>query len=87
MDTHRRAVETEAEAFFLRITRKGDYLYEGADVGILVMRGRLMTDDGQLSERARAWIDAVHGMYKSAPLEPRELTASRESEIASFKMM
>jgi hypothetical protein len=26
-------------------------------------------------------------MYKSAPLEPRELTASRESEIASFKMM
>lgn len=87
MDTHRRAVETEEEAFFLRITRKGDYLYEGADVGILVMRGRLMTDDGKLSDRARAWIDAIHGMYKSAPLEPRELAASRESEIASFKMM
>lgn len=87
MDTHRRAVETEAEAFFLRITRKDDYLYEGADIGILVMRGRLMTDDGALSERARAWIAAIHGMYKSKPLPPREAASSRVEEIASFKMM
>jgi hypothetical protein len=32
MDTHRRAVASEKEAFFLRIARKGDYLYEGADM-------------------------------------------------------
>lgn len=87
MDTHRRAVETEDEAFFLRITRKGDYLYEGADVGILVMRGRLMTDDGQLSERARAWIDGIHGLYKSKPLAPSDPVGSRAEEIAAFKLM
>ena len=87
MDTHRRAVETEDEAFFLRITRKDDYLYEGADVGILVMRGRLMTDAGELSERARKWIDAIHGLYKSKPLPPKEAERTKADEIAAFKLM
>ena len=52
MDTHRRAVETESEAFFLHISKKGDHLYEGADMGILVSRGRMMTDDFKLNKRA-----------------------------------
>ena len=59
MDTHRRAVESENEAFFLRITRNDDYLYEGADMGILVARGRMMTDDFQLTDRAKNWIKAI----------------------------
>lgn len=87
MDTHRRAVETEHEAFFLRITRVGDYFYEGADVGILVMRGRLMTDDGELSDRARAWIDSIRGHYVATPVEKPIEPGSKASEIASFKMM
>ena len=57
MDTHRRYVEKDNEAFFLRITRVGDWLYEGADIGILVMRGRTMTDDFELTERSRKWLD------------------------------
>ncbi len=72
MDTHRRAVETENEAFFLRITQKGDYLYEGADMGILVTRGRMMTDDFQLTSRAKDWIKAFHGKYAADMVENRK---------------
>ena len=32
-DYHRRAVESEKEAFFLRISRPGDYRYEGCGFG------------------------------------------------------
>lgn len=63
MDTHRRAVENENEAFFLRITRKGDYVYEGADLGILVTRARMMTDGFELTPLARKWLDAFRPKF------------------------
>jgi hypothetical protein len=86
MDTHRRAVESDNEAFFLRITRPGDYFYEGADVGILVMRGRLMTDDFKLTKRAQSWIDGLRAQYKSEA--PTNLNMMAElQEIGGFKMM
>ncbi|QPH39697.1 biotin carboxylase [Pedobacter endophyticus] len=89
MDTHRRAIEDENEAFFLRITRKGDYLYEGADMGILVLRGRLMTDDFELKDRAKVWIDAMKGKYAS--IDPSaaqlEVVEAEIAETAGFKMM
>lgn len=87
MDTHRRAVEKENEAFFLRITRKGDYLYEGADIGILVMRGRLMTDEFQLKERAKKWIAGIKGLYKSNAPSNLNMTSEKVAEIGGFKMM
>lgn len=71
MDSHRRAVETESEAFFLHISKKGDYLYEGADMGILVSRGRMMTDDFKLNERAQNWIKAIRGQYTSQLVEDK----------------
>jgi biotin carboxylase len=71
MDTHRRAVESESEAFFLHISKVGDYLYEGADIGILVSRGRMMTDDFQLNERAKAWISAIRAAYVSTMVEDK----------------
>ncbi|MCB0665830.1 MAG: hypothetical protein KDC80_08420 [Saprospiraceae bacterium] len=71
MDTHRRAVESEKEAFFLRITRKGDYLYEGADMGILVARGRMMTNNFKLTERAKNWIKAIRSKYVSNIIEDK----------------
>lgn len=71
MDTHRRAVETEQEAFFLNIAKKGEYLYEGADLGILVTRGRMMTDDFQLNERAKTWINAIRSKYVSEIVEDK----------------
>jgi hypothetical protein len=69
MDTHRRAVESESEAFFLHISKQGDYLYEGADMGILVSRGRMMTDDFQLTDRAKSWINAIRDKYISQIVE------------------
>ncbi|WP_420316925.1 biotin carboxylase [Ekhidna sp.] len=71
MDTHRRAVETEKEAFFLRITKTGDYLYEGADLGILVSRGRMMTNDFKLTPRAKGWIKAIKSQYSSEMVEDK----------------
>lgn len=74
MDTHRRAVESENEAFFMRITRKDDYLYEGADMGILVSRGRMMTDDFELTQRSKKWIKGIRDQYVSHEVsENREL--------------
>lgn len=37
-DYNRKAIDTEQEAFFLRITGPGDFRYEGADLGILITR-------------------------------------------------
>lgn len=86
MDTHRRAIENENEAFFLRITRKGDYLYEGADIGILVLRGRLMTDNFQLKDRAKKWIKAIKDQYVSVDPSSAQLSI-KEAEVGGFKMM
>lgn len=86
MDTHRRAVETEREAFFLRISRKGDYFYEGADMGILVMRGRMMTDDFKLKPRAVNWINAIKDLYSAEDYLPAA-PALATAEIGGFKMM
>jgi hypothetical protein len=85
MDTHRRAVESDREAFYLRISGKGDYRFEGADIGILVMRGRLMTDNFRLTERALKWIAAIRSHYEGEV--PEILTPVRhKAEIGGFKM-
>ncbi|MGF1526759.1 MAG: biotin carboxylase [Candidatus Competibacterales bacterium] len=67
-DYHRRAVASEKEAFFLRITGPDNYRYEGADLGILILRGRAMTDDFVLNERAGQWIAAIKDRYRAKPL-------------------
>jgi hypothetical protein len=87
MDTHRRAVETEKEAFFLRISRKGDYYYEGADLGILVTRGRLMTKDFQLTDRAHSWINNIHSLFESTPYQYEQNGHKDAAEIGGFKMI
>ncbi len=56
VQTHRRTVEKESEAFFLRITKEGDYFYEGADLGILITPGRLMTRRSR-AHRPREGVD------------------------------
>lgn len=67
-DYHRRAVESENEAFFLRILGTGDFRYEGADLGILVTRGRSMNNKFQLTDRSKQWIDGIKGKYSAKPL-------------------
>jgi hypothetical protein len=68
-DYHRRAVESEQEAFFLRILNAGDYHYEGADLGILVTRGRSMDENFQLTRRSKQWINGIRALFKAEPLE------------------
>jgi biotin carboxylase len=75
-DYRRRAVESEREAFFLRITGPGDYRYPGADLGILITRGRSMTDQFTLNERAQAWIRGILGYYAGKPLSGAHMPAS-----------
>jgi hypothetical protein len=67
-DYHRRAVESESEAFFLRISNSGDYRYEGADLGILITRGRAMDDKFKLTKRSKQWIAGIKSHYKAKPL-------------------
>ena len=72
-DYRRRAVETDNEAFFLRISDANDYEYEGADLGILITRGRLMTDDFELNDRASMWIDGIRNSYASIQLSDSQV--------------
>jgi len=61
MDTHRRAVDQRKKAFSYESSKKGDYPYEEQNMGILVSRVRMMTDDFKLSNRAKGWIKAIKG--------------------------
>lgn len=60
----------EDEAFYLRVYGVGEYCYHGADLGCLLARGRMQSDDRQLLDRARKWNAAIKGEFKSVPLSP-----------------
>ncbi|MEZ5403794.1 MAG: biotin carboxylase [Bryobacteraceae bacterium] len=88
VQTHRRTVDVESRGFFLRFAGPGDYFYEGADLGILVTPGRLMTDDFELTDRAKRWIGALRAQYASRPLSGGEnKQAERVAEVAGFKFL
>ncbi len=61
-------VSGEDEAFYLRVYTAGDYRYHGADLGILVSRGRFQTDDRKLTPRAKAWVKAISEEFQATPL-------------------
>jgi D-alanine-D-alanine ligase-like ATP-grasp enzyme len=84
-DYTRRAIDTEREAFFLRITGPGDYRYNGADLGILITRGRSMDDNFKLNIRARDWIRGISQYYAGKPI----VTTHHEAAPApgSFKIL
>jgi hypothetical protein len=60
-------INDESEAFFLRIIGTGDYRYQGCDLGALVTRGRLQTDDNQLEKRCAQWVDGIKSQFASTP--------------------
>jgi biotin carboxylase len=60
-------VTHEDEAFFLRVYGPGDFRFKGADLGILVTKGRMQTADG-LTKRSRSYIDGIRSEYVSEPL-------------------
>ncbi len=83
-DYHRRAVDSEREAFFLRIMNTGDYRYKGADLGILVTRGRAMDGKFRLTQRSKQWIAGIRAHYESKPLTR---AARAETTTPAFKLL
>jgi len=66
-------VDDEDDAFYLRIYGEGEYGYLGADMGILVTRGRMQSDDRELLPRAKKWIDAIHNKFEYQDLSELEV--------------
>lgn len=64
------SVSDEAEAFYIRVYDAGEYCYHGADQGILFARGRMQTEDRELTERAKRWNAAIKAEFKSVPPAP-----------------
>jgi hypothetical protein len=70
LDWHQ--LQNESEAFFLRIYGPGDYRWKGADLGVVVTKGRLQVDTGggksALSIRARHLIDSIRAEFAGTPI-------------------
>ena len=73
-------IADESEAFYLRIMAPGDYRYPGADLGALVTRGRLQTDDNQLEDRCKRWINGIRAQFAGTPI------VRQQPNPTSFKM-
>jgi biotin carboxylase len=66
------SLHDESEAFFLRVLAPGDYTYPGADLGVLVARSRMQTDDNELTERAHEWIRGVKAQFAGTKVPAQE---------------
>src|SRR6476659_2846459 len=86
-DTDWHTVGDEREAFYLRIADKGGYRYPGADLGILVTRGRFMDDEHELGDRARTWIEGIKGQFRSVPIPEEQEPEIPAPEPFGFKML
>jgi hypothetical protein len=63
----------EDDAFYLRVYTHGDYRFQGADLGILVTKGRMQNTHG-LTPRCRHYIHGIRHRYHSEPIpEPPAL--------------
>ena len=64
------ALQDESEFYFLRVYGPGDYLFKGADLGQLVTKGRLQTDDPkELNDRCRTLISGIRSLFVSRPID------------------
>jgi hypothetical protein len=74
LDWHQ--LQNESEAFFLRIYGAGDYRWKGADLGVLVTKGRLQRpvpgEPDALTIRARHLIDSIRGQYDGSALTAQD---------------
>jgi hypothetical protein len=75
LDWHQ--LQDESECFFLRVYGTGDYRWKGADLGVLVTKGRLQTEGRSantpslLTIRAKHLIESVRGRYAGTPIDQR----------------
>ena len=71
LDWHQ--LQDESECFFLRVYGVGDYRWKGADLGVLVTKGRLQTEGRSanaasvLTIRAKHLIDSIRARYSGTP--------------------
>ncbi|MCB2093069.1 MAG: biotin carboxylase [Rhodobacteraceae bacterium] len=63
------ALGGENEAFYLRVYGAGEYCYHGADLGCVLARGRMQSDDRQLLERAKRWNAAIKAEFETVPIQ------------------
>ncbi|MGH2970122.1 MAG: biotin carboxylase [Solirubrobacteraceae bacterium] len=76
------SLHDEQEAFFLRVLGPGDYRYPGADLGVLVARSRMQTEDNELTERALEWIRGIQSQFAGTPLAPEQEAAPPAGALA-----
>ncbi|HET8915972.1 MAG TPA: biotin carboxylase, partial [Propionibacteriaceae bacterium] len=77
LDWHQ--LQNESEVFFLRISGAGDYRWKGADLGVVVTKGRLQRRVGAadtLTIRARHLIDSIRRQYSGLPLAGADAQAA-----------
>lgn len=86
-DLRRSNLDDFEEGFFLRIAGAGDYSYEGADLGILITKGRMMTNGHRLTRRAKAWINAIRNGYRTLPPSYGEASSVTLQQPGAFKMI
>jgi len=60
----------EDEVFYLRVPAPGDYRYKGADLGVIVARGRMQGDDLELTPRCLQWVRALRASFAGVPVDP-----------------
>jgi hypothetical protein len=86
LDWHQ--LQNESEAFFLRIYGAGDYRWKGADLGVVVTKGRLQRRAGDgadtLTIRAKHLIDSIREQYTGQPLAGAEASAAPVARAASM---
>jgi D-alanine-D-alanine ligase-like ATP-grasp enzyme len=86
LDWHQ--LQNESEAFFLRIYSVGDYRWKGADLGVLVTKGRLQRrTEGEadtLTIRGKHLIDSIRGQYAGLPLAGAEAKTAPVAKAPSM---
>lgn len=78
------ALGDEQEAFYLRVYGEGEYCYHGADLGCIMARGRMQSNERELLDRAKKWNKAIKAEFRSVPLTadieakmPADMTAGK----------
>ncbi len=78
------SVGDENEAFYLRVYGAGEYRYHGADLGILVARGRMQTDQRELTERAKRWAAGINAQFEGTPPPAAQPVVPPASSVTKF---
>jgi biotin carboxylase len=76
------SLQDDSEGFYLRVLAAGDYRYKGADLGILVTRARLQTNDNELTPRCREWIEAIRSQFAGTAVESGTQAAVAHDALA-----